>query len=442
MESIPCPNPSCPSRQSVFGSQKAFEMHLTKNGGVCIPFIPRNYQYDADDYPEEQGPSKRPRPKTNDQSHAYDSCHENMQALPVDSQDMNNHCDKDSELDSEWDHYDPFYNDEEDVPGISVFQDEPMWYTGEQAALIDLMKLVQDMNAPDYAFRKILEWAQRSVASGFDFNPEHGLNKKVNMKWMVAMTSNADKRLPTVEPVSLADGEVAEVVCFDFKAAALSVLQNRSIMKKENLVIDWNDPTAKYIVPDGLLREPLSGSVYQDNFHKFITDKARPQLVCPIISWFDRTHVTESGRFTLQPYMMTFAIFTEKFRRTLEAWFVLGFMPASKASSAEKKTYKQGQSLRDYHKQLDKLFETYRDCPRVLENIQIPIGPNGSTVVDLIMPMLYIIQDMEEGDKLCGRFGTHQKQVKRHNRACNVNFNSLSNPWVRCKFVTARHMKK
>ena len=161
-----------------------------------------------------------------------------------------------------------------------------------------------------------------------------------------------------------------------------------------------------------------------------------------MISWFDRTHVTGNGRHTLQPYMMTSAIFTEKFCRLLKSWFIIGYMPKYEASSAEKVTLEQGQALRDYHKQIEGFLKTYMESPIHLRNVLLPIGPTGEMRVDIICPYLYQIRDMEEADKSTGRFKPHTNKIQRQCRACDVDFKGMGKPHVRCNFVTANAMAK
>lgn len=336
---------------------------------------------------------------------------------------------------------DPFFADAKvNQCNIPLFQDKKIWHTKEQKALIDLMKLIMDMNAPDYAFERILEWARKNYEEGFNFNPSKGKTMKSNLDWMFKMTENAGMRLPKIVPVQVEDGVTSEVIVFDFLPSALSILQDRSKLRKEHCVLDWNNPLAKYVPPDGRIGEALSGSVYQENHHRF-TNPSRPTLCIPCIGWFDRTHVTSNGRFGLQPFMITFAIFTEEYRRHLEAWMVLGYMPAHDTSSAEKGTLKPGQTLRDYHKQLGVMLESFRESTLV-QNVELPIGPRGTIVCDISFTFLFIIQDMEEGDRLTGRFKPHVRGVKRQVRACNVNFENLANPQARCRYVTASQMAR
>ncbi len=72
-----------------------------------------------------------------------------------------------------------------------------------------------------------------------------------------------------------------------------------------------------------------------------------------------------------------------------------------------------------------------------LRNVSLPIGPNGRMQVDIITCILFVIQDMQEGDMLCGRYGTHGPGIQRHSRACDVDHTNLDNPDVNCRVLVA-----
>merc|ERR1711884_844973 len=44
-------------------------------------------------------------------------------------------------------------------------------YTTEQKSIIKLIKLLDDMDCPDYAFSSIMSWAHNTYVEGFTFNP-------------------------------------------------------------------------------------------------------------------------------------------------------------------------------------------------------------------------------------------------------------------------------
>ena len=118
--------------------------------------------------------------------------------------------------------------------------------------------------------------------------------------------------------------------------------------------------------------------------------------------------------------MFTPAIFTERFRRTIKAWGYHGFLPKVKLSSAQNKIQCQGNPMRNYHKQLWQVLSTFlASANERLRNITLPIGPTKSICVDIVMCILFVIpQDMQEGDMLCGQYGSHSSGIQRHCRAC------------------------
>ena len=164
------------------------------------------------------------------------------------------------------------------------------------------------------------------------------------------------------------------------------------------------------------------------------------ELFVPLIHWIDGTCVTGNDRFSLKPHMFTTAIFTEKFRRGIEAWGYHGFLPKAKASSAENSTKKQGDTTRKYHAELSAEMECLtRQDPR-LKNVILPIGPTGFMKVDIVVCLLFVIQDIDEADRLCGRFKPHTSRVQRQCRACDVSYEDLEDPHVSCKVLYAEPM--
>ena len=47
---------------------------------------------------------------------------------------------------------------------------------------------------------------------------------------------------------------------------------------------------------------------------------------------------------------------------------------------------------------------------------------------------------MQEGDALCGRYGSHTTGIQRHCHACNVSAAQLDNPKAVCTFLVAADM--
>ena len=71
----------------------------------------------------------------------------------------------------------------------------------------------------------------------------------------------------------------------------------------------------------------------------------------PTCLWGDATHIDTAGRFKLEPWSFSPLIFNEKARRYQKVWSILGYVKHLKVSSGQKKRYKQGDTMKIYHKQ-------------------------------------------------------------------------------------------
>ena len=304
---------------------------------------------------------------------------------------------------------------------------------------VALLKLLNDINAPDYAFGQLLQWGCNAMSDGYRFNPPCGVNRNRNIAGLYDTLHNADKLRPRVQTVVCPPAEPSDVITFDFAPQLLYLLQNPENMTTDNLILDPQHPLKRYDPPDGRLGEACSGTVYRSAYDRLITNP-ETQLFVPIIQWIDRTSITGNGRFSLKPYMFTPAIFTEAFRRTINAWGYHGFLPKTKVSSAQNTTQRQGDNIRRYHAQLAAVLESFQTAGPLLRNVQLPLGPTGTISVDIVTCILFIVQDMQEGDMLCGRFGPHTSLIQRQCRACDIGYFSLHDPYIACRYLYAAPM--
>ena len=137
-------------------------------------------------------------------------------------------------------------------------------FTTDQKWTIGLLEFLDDMNAPDYVFKSIMEWARDAHADGYSFRAvAGGVSRSKNVDSLINWVHNARLVLSSVLTVNYPHPPDSDVICFDFVPQLLSLLQNRSIMTADNLVIDVNDPLKPYTSPDNLLNEAISGSEYR-----------------------------------------------------------------------------------------------------------------------------------------------------------------------------------
>ena len=214
------------------------------------------------------------------------------------------------------------------------------------------------MNAPDYAFEAIIKWSQAAKDNNYSFGPQGGLSCSKNVDILFQSMNNAKQLLPSVQSVPTQTEIACDVIAFDFVPQLLRLLQNCRIIIQDNLVLNMQNPVQGYNSPNGNIGEALSGSVYREAYSKYVKHLKR-ELFVPIIQWIDRTSVTGKDRFSLKPNMFLPAVFTEKFCRKIEAWGYHGFLPKSRASSAQNQIQPQGNNLQKYHAQLHVVLQTF-----------------------------------------------------------------------------------
>ena len=178
---------------------------------------------------------------------------------------------------------------------------------------------------------------------------------------------------------------------------------------------------------EGLAMSWLSGIVYRDAHCRIITDPTQ-QLFVPIIQWIDRTHIAGNGRFFVQAVHVYPSHFHEDFRRKIQAWGYHGFLPKTKLSKA------QNQSSMKLPCAIIQSVEIVQHAGPQLTNVSLPFVPNRMMRVDVITCILFVKQDTQEGDLLCGPSGTHASGIQRRSRAFNVDHANLNNPDVKISF--------
>jgi hypothetical protein len=86
----------------------------------------------------------------------------------------------------------------------------------EHRCIVDVLKILEDGQCPDYMLQSVLEWAYNAQSMGFDFNPR-AVTRQANVKWMYKALHNSHQRLPFVMVANLEDHDKGQdVVCFDF----------------------------------------------------------------------------------------------------------------------------------------------------------------------------------------------------------------------------------
>ena len=74
---------------------------------------------------------------------------------------------------------------------------------------------------------------------------------------------------------------------------------------------------------------------------------------------------------------------------------------------------KPSDNVQNNHAQLSQVLHSFRTSESRLHRVTLPIGQTGVIIVDIVPCILYVIQDMQEGNMLCGHYGPHTPQIQR-----------------------------
>ena len=255
MSSHICLNPHCKGRRPRFVSKKLFGMHMQKYSSCWHFFRTRMSAGDQSGFEfDNRLLASRPiRSLVEDANALYFS---SQRAVPQRCDFVNDDFSTSGSTAQPFDDGNarrfPVPPDAPHPAGASTSPPVFSPYSTDQKWTVALLKALDNMNAPDYAFHAILTWAHAAIADGFSFRPEGGQTRRRNVERLYALMNNATQLLPTVRTVAVPQGPSCDVITFDFVSQLLKLLQNRTIMTQDNLLIDVHNPLLPYTSPDGV----------------------------------------------------------------------------------------------------------------------------------------------------------------------------------------------
>jgi hypothetical protein len=124
----------------------------------------------------------------------------------------------------------------------------------------------------------------------------------------------------------------------------------------------------------------------------------------PIIFAFDKTHLRQGGKTASWPILFTTSILNHKTRNLPIAWRTLGYINDLSLiqSSAEDKNLSKEEKAERLHAIFKTILATLIEAQEsgALDGIPLLFG-NQTKKVNLKVPVIFIIGDMQGGDKIC-----------------------------------------
>ena len=297
---------------------------------------------------------------------------------------------------------------------------------------IELLNLLKDAKAPLYLFDGIIKWIKKSIYHyNIDFHHLKGFSRDILLQ-KAKKQYDLSGLSPKIMNMRL-NGihEDVEIVVHDFKQCLYSLLKDKNLMCRENLLLSEENNELSYYPPrrQDVFDDINSGKCYKMAFKKYINDPSK-ELLCPIIFFIDKTHTDIHGRLCLEPVQFTLGIFNRETRGKAHAWRTLGYIP-----DLQKKEQDQvGEKMQDYHDILSIILKTFNDAQRNPIIWRFCLNDGIDKFYALKIPILFIIGDTEGHDKLCGRY-SFRKNPYRLCRYCNVSFEETDDPYTKYEYT-------
>ncbi len=311
-------------------------------------------------------------------------------------------------------------------------------FTTKQFYETKLSKLLNNANAAHHLYKDIMQWARDAHNTKYNFDPQHlSRNAQVQYleKWL-QMEKCRPQQIPTLLPGPAP--QVVQTTCFNFTKQLHSLVSDQALFGQlANLDVNANDPFGKYEATNGLLSTTNSGQMYYQAYQHLVKNPDKDFLM-PIIMTCDETQ-TGTGKISSWPLLCTTSILNQKMRNLSIAWRTLGYIndlsliQSAAEDSMHTKEVKAERLHSIFKTILASLIEAQQ--PGALDNIPLTFG-NVSKIVNLKVPVFFIIGDMQGGDKICATSCHYSNKMNCLCRKCNVRGSESGNPLVECKRIS------
>ena len=316
-------------------------------------------------------------------------------------------------------------------------------FTTAQFHETKLLKILSDANASHYLYKEIMEWGRAAEHDNYNFNPTRSSRNaqvKYLEKWLQCQKSRP-QQVPTTLPGPVP--QVVQTTCFNFTNQLYSLVSDRALFGNlDNLDVNLDNPFGKYVPPTGLLSTTNSGQWYNMAYRHEVKDPSK-DFMMPIIMACDETHLRKGGKAASWPILFTTSILNQKTRNLPIAWRTLGYINDLSLiqSAAEDRNHSKETKAERLHAIFKTILASLIEAQQTgaLDDIPLLVGDETKRV-NLKVPVIFIIGDMQGGDKICCTTCHYSNKLNRLCRKCNVRGDESGDPLVKCKRISMLKM--
>ena len=320
---------------------------------------------------------------------------------------------------------------------------------------IKLLKIMKDSNIASCNYSKLIDWHyEASTISSGSYSTSIKLmkSKKNVIEYLhnILFQLNNEKYCmkPKHEILILPSNRTTRISTFDLKSSLLALLTDPELMQRENLLLyddSYNDPSN---IQSEIYKDIHHGNAFKTAHEKFCTEPY--DVLVPIIPFIDGTPIDPYGRNKLEVFMYTLGIFNQSTRHKIKAWRLAGYIPDPCNENAGQHDFydlsqkKQRIAKRkDYHAMLNHIVKEFvhlEQSDGIILNLP---NKDGTKMMNYRFKfvILFLIGDAVGHDKLCDRFISYGKSVKRLCRDCNCPSKKLDSYKHHCTFTKRSDIK-
>ena len=324
-------------------------------------------------------------------------------------------------------------------------------------AQLDLLRILRKAGTPLGLYDKIMNWIKvYTEKKKTVWSDQPIMSRKLFIK-KLSRHFNTQKRKPTIKEVeSPVDGRRISVPVFSFVDEFMSILNNKSLMKDENLVQGYdistgrpkngNDVWKKNTIKEGSLNwiptpnDPdkeishlCHGTKFQQARDRYCTKPYHMPM--PLVFFYDESHPDNHGGMTNAPMLFTLGYFLNYVKARIDGWRTKAVVPHLGLGDGKSTSKTADEKAQDHHLVLKAVFADLED---IMKRGGLWTTFRGKKVLIKFWIQL-IIGDTKGHNELCGHY-TKSSSCRNPMRRCQCKKCDLSTIPMRCKPILQKHI--
>ena len=320
---------------------------------------------------------------------------------------------------------------------------------------VHLLKIMNDGHIPSTHYSNIIKWYENTfvmVTNQLEIDSSvpcliKSRKQIINLlnKVLFESISNNLSLKPIHNIIRLPSTRTAKISKFDIITSIFTLLTDTELMVDENLLLNdtsFTNPNSDLSNESKLISDFHHGSAFKRAHKKLCTHPI--DILIPIIPFIDGTPIDPYGRNKLEVVMFTLGLFKQSTRNKTSCWRLLGYLPDPCHESSGQNDYNESSSRNnaiskrmDYHHMLKFILSDLVSLEQSEGLLWDIFDKNGKKTKSyrFKFTVLFIIGDAVGNDKLCDRYASYGKKVKRLCRDCDCPTQELDKHDHICNFT-------